>query len=483
MKFIYKEFNRRNVLNRLFFLTFIILINIILLIFSVESSGQDWLKKAAILSILQLVINIFALIKFGEKPFSLPVLFLLFSWVFHFGNISIFGLNLSAKLTFTMLTQVPNYIVKDSVEYAFFVQSFVAFGMFLVLIIKKNDGDVMKAHGEDEKYLSFIRNLGAILILIGIIPTLYIDIGKIILFFSSGYVATYSLAQNGPLVILARVFKVGIFLLIIGYKNRPKTATILFLMIIFYQLLIMISGNRGQAVVEFIGLFYLYTNTIYKIRLKTIIPYGIIGYFLIVILNALSVFRLDKSPNFEDLMVAFTESLQTSPIILVLHEFGGTLITVCYSFLAFSGGDYIQYGTNYLFSLLTVFPNVMGIFDGIYTNAIYVENFPESFRTYIGGSYIGEIYFSFKQFGIPFALFIGIAISFFSRKINKAIVQKKYILLCIYMIIFPDTLWWIRGYFIDIVRYPIWISLVIFSVYSFLNGKSLSNKSIKQIWN
>lgn len=470
--------NQGNLYFRIFLLAVMIVLNIILLLIASAVDQNNWITIMAILSILQLVINVFSITKLGENFFSLPVLFLLISWVFHFGNIIIIGFDLSSTLKIYNITNiVPSNIFRDTVEFSLYVQSFVAFGIFLVLIFSKKYESAVSTEFEDDKnYLSLIKNIGTILFIIGVVPTLYIDIGKLVLFITSGYLATYSLEQNGPLIVLARLFKVGIIMLIIGNKNKPKTATTIFILIVVYQLFAMLSGNRGRAVIEIIGLFYLYTNMIYRIKFKNILFYGILGYLLIIILNAMSIFRLNKSPNLEGLIYALTESLQTSPIMQILSEFGATIITACYSLMFFSGDEYIQYGKNYLYSFVTMFPNVGGIYNTIYEKTIYVMNFPESYRRFLGGSYIGELYYSMKTGGVPFAMIIGIFISLFSQKIKQASIQKKYILLSIYMIIFPDILWWIRGYFIEIVRYPIWIALVIYVIYNFLNRKSISFK-------
>lgn len=469
---------QKNLYFRIFLLAVMIVLNIFLLLIATTAEQNSWITIIAILSILQLVINVLLITKLDGTLFSLPVLFLLFSWIFHFGNIIIIGFDLSSTLTIYRMTDVvPSNIFRDTVEFALYVQSFVAFGMFLVLFFSKKYETTEATKIEDDKnYLSLIKNIGIILFIIGIVPTLYIDIGKLILFMNSGYLATYSLEQSGPLIVLARLFKVGIIMLIIGNKNNPKMATAIFILIVVYQLFAMLSGNRGRAVIEIIVLFYIYTNMIYRIRFKNILLYGSLGYLLIIILNAMSIFRLNQSPNLEGFMNAITESLQTSPIMQVLSEFGATIITACYSLMFFSGDEFIQYGKNYLYSFITIFPNVGGIYNAFYEKTIFVMNFPESYRKYLGGSYIGELFYSMKKGGIPFSMIIGIFISFFSQKIKQARIQKKYILLSIYMIIFPDIIWWIRGYFIEIIRYPIWIAFAIYVIYNFLNRKSISFK-------
>lgn len=457
---------------KVFLLMLFLILNLLLMIASLNLASEAWITKIAYLSIFQLGINIIALNVLGEKVFSVSVIFLFLSWIFHFGNIIIIGFKFNPELTFEIVTALSEDTIKETMRFSFFVQSFVAFGMFFVRVFVKERSTALSIKiEEEENYLYLIRNLGIILVIIGIGPTFYIDIGKIILFFQTGYVSTFSLSQNGYLILLARLFKVGIFLLIIGYKNKPKIATTIFITILIYQLFIMISGNRGRSVVEIIGLLFLYTNIIRQIKFKNLFAYGSLFYLIITVLNALSMFRQKQSPSIGEFLRSLTESFQESPIIMMLYEFGGTILTVCYSIMYFSENNHVQYGANYILSFLTIFPNFMGVLESVHSNAIYISLYPESYRSFLGGSYIGELYFSFRNYGIPFALLIGIFISIFSRKIQQAINYKKYILLSVLIIILPDILWWIRGYFIEIVRYPIWISLVIFILFNFLKKK------------
>ena len=143
----------------------------------------------------------------------------------------------------------------------------------------------------------------------------------------------------------------------------------------------------------------------------------------------------------------------------VVAEFGITIITLGISIEFFSSNNNFQYGLNYLLSLLNMFPNIGGILNFTISKTIYVNNFPMNLRSFLGGSYLGEAFYSFGYFGMVFIAFIGMLISYISLKLHDLFLKQKYIRLSILLILFPNLLWWTRAYFVDMVREFVWISL------------------------
>ena len=77
----------------------------------------------------------------------------------------------------------------------------------------------------------------------------------------------------------------------------------------------------------------------------------------------------------------------------------------------------------------------------------------------MGGSYLGEAFYSFGYFGMVFIAFIGMSISYISLKFQELFLKQKYIQLSILLILFPNLLWWTRAYFADMVREFTWVSI------------------------
>lgn len=143
----------------------------------------------------------------------------------------------------------------------------------------------------------------------------------------------------------------------------------------------------------------------------------------------------------------------------VIAEFGITIITLGISIEFFSFNNDFQYGLNYLLSLLNIFPNVGGVLDFTIPKTIYIYNYPAHLRSFLGGSYLGEAFYSFGYYGMIFIAFIGMLISYISLKFQELFLKQKYIQLSILLILFPNLLWWTRAYFADMVREFTWISI------------------------
>jgi len=181
--------------------------------------------------------------------------------------------------------------------------------------------------------------------------------------------------------------------------------------------------------------------------------------------------RMLPIENFASFILLVKDTYKKFSVFSILAEFGVTIITLGYSLTLFPATKAFQLGTNYLVSFFTIFPNILGIFDDLITKTIYVFNWPLNIRQYLGGSYLGELYYSFGDLSFIFIVFLGMMIAFVSNKIHNAIEEKRYALLSIYLVLFPNMLWWIRNYFVDMVREFVWTSVIIIFLYKVFDSK------------
>lgn len=153
-----------------------------------------------------------------------------------------------------------------------------------------------------------------------------------------------------------------------------------------------------------------------------------------------------------------------NPFIDIVYEFGGTMLTVCFSILYFPQHVPIQWGTNYLFSVFTWLPSSIGNLEYFIDKVQYITFFPGTTEKFMGGSYIGELYYSFNLYGIGMAIFVGLFISFISRKIREGIVFYSPLRIVLGIILFSNMLWWVRDYFGSMLREVFWIALFLFGL-------------------
>ena len=119
------------------------------------------------------------------------------------------------------------------------------------------------------------------------------------------------------------------------------------------------------------------------------------------------------------------------------------------------------YGVGYASGFLNIFPNVNGFIDSYRDSMVYVSNFPVQYQQYMGGSYIGELYFNFGYFSVIFAILIGIFIGFICNMVSNKNNYDKSLSYIICLIIYTNMLWWIRDYFSGMIREIIWSAIII----------------------
>jgi hypothetical protein len=446
-----------------------IAINIVLFLISYNINDNNWTFSFTIVTILQLFVNIFYLMSLGEKPFSLCILFVILLYMFNFGHLILNSFNIDVVRYFDAITLVPLYIYKKSCIFIGLVQFFLVLGMSFPWL--KSDNIIEDNIINEKQDKEIIFKIGVLLVLIGIIPKLYLDIQKIILYMKGNYLSTFEIVfyGSGIVSIFANIVNVGIIMIIIAKQKNIKLCRLIFFITVIYNLIIIMTGNRGLPVVYLLALIFIYFNLVQKPSIKNLVIWASTGYFGIVLINTIGNIRGSSEKSLNIFADAFSQSLQNSPIFKALGEFGGTLISLCYSMMYLS--DNTKYGINYLESLFTIFPNINGFLISLNRDYVFLYQIPTKLT--LGGSIVAELFYSFNMFGIVFAIVIGIFIGTISKSIFTSIKQEKWLNLSIYMILFPSILWWIRDYFANMVRQFVWTSVLILIFYYLMKPKKV----------
>jgi hypothetical protein len=440
---------------------------------------NEWYLTFAVISLIQLSVNLYTLIKLENNFFSLTVLFLIFSYITHLGILVLYGFDIDIYLPWDPLTAITSASFKTASYYTIFSNSFLAFGMYFILYCRNNSPDnsqVVNINEEKELFLS--RTIGKILILIGIFPMLYIDIKRMILYKTGGYLATYNFGTNGFVSVIARMTEIGIMMLLIGSRRNKRKAISIIVVVLLYQCIIIFTGNRGRPIMFSITILFIYFNFIKSIKFKDIFKIGLFAYFAGFLLTYIGQIRSISAKNI-NLYIGLAKSsfIEFSPF-KILAEFGMTIITLARSIQLVDSTNNIQFGSTYILSAFTMFPNIHGALFQIINKAVFVNSWPIDLRRFLGGSYLGEIYWNFGKYSFILVFFIGVLIAFISNRISKLFSEKKYVYMSIFLILFPNLLWWVRDYFTSMVREFTWISIFILILYDILI-KKINNEDIQ----
>ena len=443
-----------------------ILLNFLSVIAISNIQQEDFLNKFTIISLIQLVINILFLKACNHKFFSLPILFVIFTFVFHLGHLVLITFNIDVERPYDVVNMVSNQVFIKACIFTYLAQAFLVLGIMLSNLKKTQIIIADKHYDEIEKRLTY--KTGITLFLISIIPKLYIDIQKIILYMNGNYLSTYEIDVSGALTTVANMAEIAVIMIMIGKQDHKKLVKFIFFLTLLYEVIIMMTGNRGRPTVYIFSLIYIYINLIQQVRLRTTVVAVTAGYVGIVFINFISKIRLANITDITLLIRVFKEVFVSSPFFKMIGEFGGTMISLCYSIMFFPTNSVHSYGSNYLVSLLTIIPNFGGILEQFRNQFIFVYNFPGRVRYALGGSYLGELYYAFGMYGSLGAIIVGLLIGNTQRVITESINNKNWLKLSIYMILFPSFLWWVRNYFSDMIREFVWSSVLIYLMYYFI---------------
>lgn len=431
------------------------------------------------LSTLQLLATLI-LLKFNRNSIlSISYIFLGLSYFFHFGQAIIvaYGFNdIYAHRSILAITSENSFLM--AMYFAMISQFFITLGM---LSITSSSMLPLKIKENEKQMLHILKIISTIVLIVTVFPLIYLDTLKIFAVQTSGYISTYetySFGINKYLNLIAQFARPAVTILLISFHNDKKKANILFGISTLYFIFMMISGDRGTNLIYLITNTFVYFKIIRKLTLKKIIIYAIIGYFFLGFLSTISILRDTSNISVEGIIYYFRYRSSDGIIYSALREFGLTMKTLIYSIELTSVSSQYNYGLTYLLSWLNLFPKLPeGISDSLINHFTFIRSFPNIYQESLGGSYLGELFYNFGWYGSAIAFFVGRFIGYTSNSVENSIRQKNWIVFSILMVLFPNILLWIRGYFVELTFRTFWFGLFILFMYVFMRRRTYNKES------
>lgn len=454
------------------------LINIgfmIILYNSLHFEINFFINVASILIFIQFITGIYFVTKIEESLFSLTSMFFIVSNLFHLGQIVLIALGVEVPRIEYIIYKVDNETLKNSILFIFTCHAaFIIGTLFFYSFYKSKRINVI----DDELQrinLIAIKKTGWILFAIGIIPKLYIDISRLRLFLRGSYINTYSISVSGILSFIGSLSEIAILLLLIAYKDKRKQSKILLIGSLIYQGIIIYSGHRGPAMVFIITMLFVFFKLGSKVKKRTLLIYLGLGYLALIVINVIGATRSLLNRNHDMISMVILDNLGFNVIWELLAEFGSSIVSVAYSLMFFPEYAPIQFGTNYLIPIITLFPNIGNILSVAFEKINFIGRLPGNFGRFLGGSYIAESYYSFNVLGPLFILFVGVFVAYISTKFRRAIQEHNWIQLSYTLVFFVNLLWWTRDYFGSMIRQIVWTNILIYLVIQFIMEKKQHN--------
>ncbi|KXU51591.1 O-antigen polymerase [Longibaculum muris] len=418
-------------------------------LFSVNDSNINYIKYldiVAVFSLITIVLFVYSIYKLEKSIVNLFLIFELFLVIFNFGQFIAFylcGNDFSVLTPYrNSLTAFPESIVKSTVNMCFlYIYSFHFGWLFFSKNIKKRNTQVVFN-------LITAKYIGLALLLISIVPLIKYDSAYFVQSIKYGYVLSDLSVNYGIIDDLARLYKVAVIFLIIGYSKEKKVKFIVLGNIIYSFLKIWLIGQRGYEFIFVIFIAVIYYTFIAKINFKKMIMLFVVVLFSLSLMKSV-VYTRDSTQkvNFSSVV---SNVVKDNIVVETLAEFGNTFYTAQIINYEVPNNVDFCYGKEFFMSTLTMLPNIGGLSNKLKeVNLIYQMSITQ-YRG-IGGSMIGEFYYNFGWLGFIFMFAFGDLCAKLSRKISF---DEKIdsVQAALYIALFQNLIWFIRDSIMSLPR-------------------------------
>lgn len=375
--------------------------------------------------------------------------FVVFYYIFHFGQVFMIGIFPSYK--FDYMNYVEVYMTNDDVfddTIRLCLASINAFfiGGLLASVPK------MQESSNHYDYIGAIRKIFFLLLPF----RLAVDF---IQFFAAMYLGYYGAIQVTNMIpgVIASIGNmwfamVPIYYLVLNERDKKK----FFIIVLLYMAVTMLTGNRGHQIVCLASLVIVALSAQEKMKITSLLKYAIgalIGMSFIDIIYSM------RETGISDFLLnptAFMESTNNSNIVLeTLGTFGETIYTPYLTIEGYNSYFHTWFGETFIKSIVGVVPDIFGWFKEINKDAIFAKNLGT--ESAIGGSFSAEMYYSFKDFYPFLSAFFGCLYCYLSNIANVSIKFKRYEHAIMAIAICSLALWWVRDAIGNLTRQVVWM--------------------------
>ena len=449
-----------------------LIFSLVLVVFTYISSNPNGFLTLSIAITMEIILFLFCLKKASGQLLCFATIFVIILAVFHFGQVFICGYwgDLIRELK---LRIVLNYFPDNECIDAMRIIniSFVGICTGLIMSAQENYGEINSWNNDIN--MDFYENEKHALYLIAFTFPIKILIDMTFFYYSftRGFLNAVIWLGEFPDVIrtIGDLSMLGFGVLIVSLANKkPKQFTV-FVFIMLYLLIQIISGRRSETIsyITILAFLYFQTRSGKKRSLSSIIMIAFGGYVLLTLMYTTVRIRDADTRTVEKFFELFWLLLTKQNIFMeAIREYGNTGYTPVCVLNNWLANYPPSYGKSYILGLAAIFPNIGGLISKLIvssTYAIQLQKYAmvlDGFKN-IGGSVIGELFFNFGKIGGLIASpILGILIGKISQRVNTYIYQKQIKQLAYYIPAMYAVLYWVRDCFGDGVREVVWGSII-----------------------
>lgn len=417
----------------------------------------DDFNVCSYITVIQTMIAVLTLAGCGYGIVSIPVFFVIFTYIFHCSQFIFYTLGIEYNVAFDIVKMVGEELSRTLMKY------FVLSIMFLTIGFMIRSGRKSDKRGKLELSNAMCSYIGKCIMAICFIPRIYSDFSNVVAYLKNGYEATYS-GESGLMLVWAYGFYLGLMFYIVGNRERSKYIFRVLIIFICYLLIMMVSGRRLEQAGVLISLLIIYIRYCRKGQLKIskLIGFAIVGYVSLAVIATMGDMRYSLSFSFDAYFNTFLNNLKGKMLTGQLAEFGDTGVSLAYAIKSFPEYHPFHYGLTYVFAWIQVIPNVGGFIQRFFeTDINFTAAIPDIFRSNFGCTYLGELYYNFGYLGAVANIVIGYIVGKICIFIDDAAKDKFTIKSLIYIGIIPLIFTYIRGSFGDFARIFVYYGILL----------------------
>lgn len=416
---------------------------------------------AAISSVILLIISVLCLkFGFGISIISYSSFFLMCMWLFYCGQI----MNYAFELEGTNYLFYFNYGSVTSC-----IRAFIFYLIAFILLTESVGISHNKLRNtEINNSRKIPSNFSSILFAIGIIPRLYYDFSFLNYGLLNGYHGT---AGYIPQFIntLAYFADIAILIKIISWGQR-KRSTVVFIVVMAYKGIMMMSGSRAEAFCFIIIASYIYFFINKRIKTSKLVLYILIGYFALAFIMTIGDLRVVAFQSGSVLWESFWANVKGGFLSDMFGEFGSAFTTLVKTINDTPSRIEYGYGLSYVSGMVSAIPALVSKIPVLSNKTAYISQY--SNVSSFGGSFLGEFYYNFSWFGLLAIPIVGrivgrINASLENIKTNRIISDNTVLSLMLAV----SMLFFIRGYFSDMSQKIIWQLVFMYFVIRYAKKK------------
>lgn len=416
----------------------------------------------SIVALINILIEISVIKYCEEKIMSFFFVFIICLYLFHFGQVFMSGLFPNYEYDYINYIKyyMPNKeILVRTLSLSINIINFTFIGGILSFNnrLKLNTSENLEkgiTRIEDKERM-LVHSFSLIIFVLLFPCRLYIDIRQLSVAFSAGYFGSIGVSVPGIIDGLANIWYVSLILLYATNKT-PKKKNRIFIGIITYLGIKMLTGNRGHEMVILLSVFIVVILQKNRVSLKKWFLYFVIAYLVLIVIDVVYSFRIEGIAYFFSNWETVLKGSTSRNILLeTIGTFGETLYTPYLMLEQIYRGDLVPtFAETFLKSLVSIVPDITGDLANINNSAILGKIIITNHS--IGGSYIAEIYYNFQFMYIIFSILFGYIWGKVSNKIVLSLENKEYIKFAYYLPIAVHLLWWTRDSVGNYTRTVVW---------------------------